>query len=129
MQRVSVSAPGGHYDILIGPGLLDGLDEWLQPLAPTSIAIIADPTVAALYGARATAAARRVARTELVVLEASEGEKTLETAARVVDRLVAMAADRRTVVVALGGGVVGDIAGFAAAVFMRGIRIVQAPTT
>jgi 3-dehydroquinate synthase len=129
MQRVSVSAPGGHYDILIGPGLLDGLDEWLQPLAPTSIAIIADPTVAALYGARATAAARRVARTELVVLEASEGEKTLLTAARVVDRLVAMAADRRTVVVALGGGVVGDIAGFAAAVFMRGIRIVQAPTT
>jgi 3-dehydroquinate synthase len=129
MQRLSVSAPGGRYDILIGPGLLDRLDEWLQPLAPTSIALVSDATVAPLYGARAKAAASRVARSELFVLDASERDKTLGAAAKIVDHLVGMAADRRSVLLALGGGVVGDIAGFAAAIFMRGIRVVQVPTT
>ena len=129
MLRVPVSTAGGCYDIAIGPDLLDRLDDTLGALDPTSIAIVSDSTVAGLYGARASLATRRVARTQTFVLPASEHDKSLAMVSRVVDQLVDMAADRRTVLVALGGGVIGDIAGFAAAVYMRGIRVVQVPTT
>lgn len=129
MLKVPVSTPGGRYDIAIGPGLLDALDDTLGRLDPTSVAIVSDPTVAALYGERVAAAARRVAQTQSFVLPAGEHDKSLAMASRIVDHLVEMAADRRTVLVALGGGVIGDIAGFAAAVYMRGIRVVQVPTT
>ena len=129
MLRVPVSTAGGRYDIAIGPDLLDRLDDALGALDPTSIAIVSDSTVAGLYGERASLAAGRVARTQTFVLPASEHDKSLAMVSRVVDQLVDMAADRRTVLVALGGGVIGDIAGFAAAVYMRGIRVVQVPTT
>ena len=129
MLRVPVSTAGGRYDIAIGPDLLDRLDDTLGALDPTSIAIVSDSTVAGLYGERASLAAGRVARTQTFVLPASEHDKSLAMVSRVVDQLVDMAADRRTVLVALGGGVIGDIAGFAAAVYMRGIRFVQVPTT
>ena len=129
MLRVPVSTAGGRYEIAIGPGLLDCLDDTLRPLDPTSIAIVSDPTVAQLYGERALKAAQRVARIQSFILPATEHDKSLQMVSRIVDHLVDMAADRRTVLVALGGGVIGDIAGFAAAVYMRGIRVVQVPTT
>jgi 3-dehydroquinate synthase len=129
MQRVHVDLAGSPYDIHIGASLLARLDAFLAPLAPTSILIVSDAAVAPLYGETALAAARRVAPAALLELAAGEPYKTMATVARVLDALVASGADRRSLVVALGGGVVGDIAGFAAAVYMRGIRYVQAPTT
>ncbi len=123
MLRVPVSTAGGRYDIAIGPDLLDRLDDALGALDPTSIAIVSDSTVAGLYGERAGLAAGRVARTQTFVLPASEHDKSLAMVSRVVDQLVDMAADRRTVLFALGGGVVGDITGFAAAVYMRGVAV------
>ncbi|HEU0204748.1 MAG TPA: 3-dehydroquinate synthase [Burkholderiaceae bacterium] len=129
MQQVHVALAGRPYDIHIGAGLIDRLDAYLAPLAPTSVLIVADPAVAELYGPRAQQAAARVARTESYPLVAGEAGKDLAAAARVVDALVSARADRKSVLVALGGGVVGDIAGFAAAMFMRGIRFVQVPTT
>ena len=88
-----------------------------------------DRIVDGLYGARARAALAKVAPATTVVLDGGEGDKTLTALARVIDGLVAARADRRSLVVALGGGVTGDIAGFAAAVYMRGVRLVQVPTT
>ncbi|GAB4467191.1 MAG: 3-dehydroquinate synthase [Burkholderiaceae bacterium] len=129
MQRVHVDLAGAPYDIHIGGGLLARLDALIAPLAPTSILIVSDSTVAPLYGDTALSAARRVAPAALVELVAGEPHKTMATVARVLDALVTSGADRRSLVVALGGGVVGDIAGFAAAIYMRGIRYVQVPTT
>jgi 3-dehydroquinate synthase len=127
--RVPVSLAGREYAIHVGGGLLDRLNEWIAPLHPTSILVVTDRAVAPLYLARAVASLRDLARTESCVFEASEAVKDLGSAASVVDALVAARADRRSVLVALGGGVVGDIAGFASAIFMRGIRFVQVPTT
>ncbi|GIL04081.1 3-dehydroquinate synthase [Betaproteobacteria bacterium PRO7] len=129
MQRVHVGLAGSPYEIHIGGALLARIDTFVAPLAPTSILIVSDATVAPLYGETALAAARRVAPTALLELIGGEQHKTMATVGRVLDALVASGADRRSLVVALGGGVVGDIAGFAAAIYMRGIRYAQAPTT
>ncbi len=126
---VPVELAGRSYLIHVGSGLLDRLGEWVTPLRPSSVLVVSDPTVAGLYGERTTRALASVARTERFVLAADEAGKNLSAAAQVVDALVAARADRRSVLVALGGGVVGDIAGFAASIFMRGIRFVQVPTT
>ena len=127
--QVPVALAGREYLIHVGSGLVDRLGEWIAPLRPTSILVVTDPTVAALYLDRVARSLEAVARTERFVLPASEAGKDLAAASRVIDALAAAHADRRSVVVALGGGVVGDIAGFAAAIYMRGIRFVQVPTT
>src|SRR5262245_26774295 len=126
---VPVALAGREYSIHVGAGLLDRLGDWVAPLRPTSIVIVTDPTVAPLYLERAARSLTSVARTERFVLAAGEARKNLAAAEQVIDALAAARADRRSVLVALGGGVVGDIAGFAAAVYMRGIRFVQVPTT
>jgi 3-dehydroquinate synthase len=126
---VPVELGGRGYVIHVGAGIMDRLAEWVAPLGPTSILVVSDRTVSELYSERVEGALARVARTERFVLAADEAGKNLGAAAQVVDALVAARADRRSVLVALGGGVVGDIAGFAAAIFMRGIRFVQVPTT
>jgi 3-dehydroquinate synthase len=129
MQRVTVELAARPYDIWIAPGLLDRLDEFIGPLKPTSIHIVTNAGVGALYLKQVRLACNRVARTSDSPIPDGESAKNLNTVAQVVDALVQARAERSSIVVALGGGVVGDIAGFAAAVFMRGVRVVQVPTT
>ena len=129
MQTVPVTLSGRSYDIHIGPGLLARLGEFVAPLKPTSIVVVCTDVVAPLYAQAAQAACATVATTHLCVVPDGERVKNLSTAALVIDHLVTSAADRRSVLVALGGGVIGDIAAFAASVYMRGIRVVQVPTT
>jgi 3-dehydroquinate synthase len=129
MQRVSVAVPGSSYDILIGPGALSALPEAVASFAPTRLLVVTDATVARLYGPALQQALSRVAPTALHAGVDGEADKSMASVGRVLDALVAHQADRKSMVVALGGGVVGDIAGFAAAIFMRGIRFVQVPTT
>jgi 3-dehydroquinate synthase len=113
----------------VGPGALARLPDMLAALAPTRLLVVTDATVGQLHAARIGDLIAPVAPT--VVFSGIDGEagKSMAAVERVIDALVAHRADRKSVVVALGGGVVGDIAGFAAAVFMRGIRAVQVPTT
>lgn len=129
MQRVAVGLPGRQYDILIGADLLRRAGELVAPLAPTRIALVTNAVVGPLYADRLRASLVEVAEVDSIVLPDGEAEKTWALVATVLDALVASGADRRSVVVALGGGVVGDVAGFAAAIYMRGIRFVQVPTT
>jgi 3-dehydroquinate synthase len=128
MRRVTVGLSGRSYDILIGEALLDRLDEFVDPLDPTSIAIVTNATVDALYGERVR---RALASRPVGTIRLADGEahKSWPAVEQILDALVASGADRRSVIVALGGGVVGDVAGFAAAIYMRGIRFVQVPTT
>lgn len=126
---VRVELGGRGYDIHIGPGLLDRLGQLLAALAPTAILIVTDRQVESLYAQRALRTLAPLAPVQVCVLDGGEPAKDLASTARVLEALVAARADRKSLVVALGGGVIGDIAGFAAAIYMRGIAYVQVPTT
>jgi len=129
MKRVAVSVPGAQYEILVGPGALARLPDMLAALVPTRLLVVTDATVGQLHAARIGDLIAPVAPTAVFSGIDGEAGKSMAAVERVIDALVSHRADRKSVVVALGGGVVGDIAGFAAAVFMRGIRAVQVPTT
>ncbi|MDP4021011.1 3-dehydroquinate synthase [Methylobacterium sp. NEAU 140] len=118
------------YDILIGRGLIDAAGPHLAALGGRAAGIVTDETVAPLYAERFRAALERHGlRTSVVAVEPGEGSKSYAHYARVCDALLGMRIERGDLVVALGGGVVGDLAGFAAATLRRGVRFVQVPTS
>jgi 3-dehydroquinate synthase len=127
-NTLTVNLGERSYPIVIGSGLLDGGFDLGEYLAGDDCLIVSNETVAPLYQQQLEAdlAGRTV---ESIHLPDGEAFKTVETASGVLDKLVAMGANRDTTVIALGGGVVGDIAGFAAACYMRGVAFVQVPTT
>ena len=123
---------GAPYRITIGPGLLDDGDLMAATLRGRHALIVSDANVAPLYADRLETALRRAKPSLQVarhVVAAGEAEKTLANFATVIETLASLGATRDASVVALGGGVVGDMAGFAAACWMRGIDCVQIPTT
>lgn len=129
MHTVDVATPGGHYPIRIAPGRLLSLAQTI-PADATSIVLITNPAVHALMGEQVTQVlATTGKRIVPVLLPDGEAYKTLETLNLIFDAMLGAQLDRRTVIVALGGGVIGDMAGFAAAVYQRGVRFVQVPTT
>ena len=127
MQRLEVGLGARSYPILVGDGLLDRADAF-DRVSGGTVLVVTNDVVAPLYLERVRRAlgSRRV---ESVVLPDGERHKTLDAVARVIDALVAARVNRDGCVVALGGGVVGDVAGFAAACYQRGIDYVQVPTT
>jgi 3-dehydroquinate synthase len=129
MRSIPVALADRTYSIHIGTGLLARLADFVGPLAPTSVLVVTNDVVGPLHGDRALAALGTVARTAQVRLPDGEHTKRWDSVSRILDALVEHGADRRSVVVALGGGVIGDLAGFAASIYMRGIRVVQVPTT
>jgi 3-dehydroquinate synthase len=129
MRSITVALADRTYPIHIGSGLLARLAEFVAPLSPTALLVVTNEVVAPLYEPAVTAALRPLAPTASVRLPDGEHTKRWDGVARILDALVEHRADRKSVVVALGGGVVGDLAGFAASVYMRGVRVVQVPTT
>ena len=129
MSVVQVQTPGGNYPIFIQPGRLDHLHESL-PADVTAIALVTNPTIAAHYGERARQALE-VSGKRVITIELPDGEnhKTWESLNLIFDALLANRLDRKALLVALGGGVIGDMVGFAAACYMRGVRFMQVPTT
>ena len=130
-QQVEVGG-AAPYRIDIAPGLLDDGALLASHLRGRHALIVSDSQVAPLYAQRvqaALAAARPDARLALHVFDAGEASKTLANFSGVIDALAALGATRDACIYALGGGVVGDLAGFAAACWMRGIDVVQLPTT
>jgi 3-dehydroquinate synthase len=131
---VTVVAVGGGgfapYDVVVGRGLLATAGERIAPLTRGRTVIISDETVAALHGPALSASLTAAGvRNEIIAVPPGEGSKSFAELERLMDRLLAAGLDRKDVVVALGGGVVGDLAGLAAALYMRGIDVVQVPTT
>lgn len=131
MFEINVNLSERSYVISIGVGVLDSVGEIVSSVcAPTSVAVISNPTIAKYYAAKVIASLEQASiRTHKIIIPAGERFKTLRSAGRIYDGLLDMKMDRRGVVVALGGGVIGDMAGFAAATYMRGIDFVQVPTT
>jgi 3-dehydroquinate synthase len=129
-DRVSIELAERSYPILIGAGLLGDPETYsVLPQGHTAL-IVTSATVAPLYAARLQdALAQRYQRIHTVVLPDGEEHKTWSTLNLIFDALMQNQCDRKTVLFALGGGVVGDMTGFAAASFMRGVPFVQVPTT
>jgi 3-dehydroquinate synthase len=129
-RQVRIALGDRSYDILIAPGLLSQTQAWDGLPAAASALIVTNTTVAPLYAARLREAlATRYRAVHEVVLPDGEEHKDWSTLNRIFDALLAHGCDRKTVLFALGGGVVGDITGFAAASYMRGVPFVQVPTT
>lgn len=130
LETVSIALADRSYPILVASGLL-GLAATYDDLPAAGAAlIVTNATVAPLYAASVQAALRgRFRQVHTVVLPDGEAFKNWETLNLIFDALLRHGCDRRTVLFALGGGVVGDMTGFAAASFMRGVPFVQLPTT
>lgn len=130
---LSVRYPGGTYPIHVGAGLLAHIGGALRAAgAPegSSVAVVSNPIVAPLYGEQTVQALRRAGfRPVACSIPDGEQHKTLATVAALYDQFLAGGLSRGDTVLSLGGGVTGDVAGFAAASFMRGVRFAQAPTT
>jgi 3-dehydroquinate synthase len=128
MDTLNVALGTRSYPILIEAGLLGRPQLFAQHLPARDVLIVSNTTVAPLY-LPALAASLGGRRAVEVILPDGEAHKTLANAARIIDVLVANRFARDCAVIALGGGVVGDLAGFAAATYQRGVAFVQVPTT
>ncbi len=127
-QTISVDLGDRSYPIVIGRGLLDGGFDLGEFVSGTDCLIVSNEVVAPLYLDRVLSSLNGK---NVTTIELPDGEihKTLATMQEILDQLVDSRANRDTTVIALGGGVVGDMAGFAAACYMRGVAFIQVPTT
>jgi 3-dehydroquinate synthase len=124
--RIDVAASSGLYPVFVGAGALGGLSALLDQAAigPDRV-LVSSPLVWQLHGDTL----RRTIKSEPILVPDGERSKTLATVGRVYDALLQRRADRATALIAFGGGVIGDLVGFAAATFLRGLSLVQVPTT
>ena len=131
VRTIRVELAGRSYDIAIGPGLIDEAGALSRPLlAAPKVTIVSDETVMPLYGARLAASFDKAGiKTSTVTVPAGESSKEFGAFGRLMNDLLDTRPDRRTTLVALGGGVVGDLTGFAASVLLRGVDFIQLPTT
>jgi 3-dehydroquinate synthase len=128
VRTINVDLGERSYPIVIGSGLLGGSFDLTEYIAGPDCLVVSNETVAPLYleTLKACLAGKTV---ESISLPDGEVHKTTDTMHTILDKLVECGANRDTTVIALGGGVVGDIAGFAAACYMRGVTFIQVPTT
>jgi len=131
MEKIRVDLAERSYNISIGNNILEGIGEKLKlfDLSPR-IAIVSNPTVFSLYGDRVSNSVKK-AGFELSTITIPDGEeyKDLLWVQHIYDELLRIKLDRSSALIALGGGVIGDITGFAASTYMRGISYIQVPTT
>ena len=130
-QTVTVGLGKRSYDIVIGPGSLHRMGQYLQALGLSGkVGVVTNPTLARLYGASLKKAIVKAGFTcHVISIPDGEQSKTLRWVSFIVDELVKHRFERRSSLVALGGGVIGDITGFAASMYLRGIPFIQVSTT
>jgi 3-dehydroquinate synthase len=123
LEIIPVESPNGRYNVIVGQQLLPKIRELAQLEGP--VVVVTDSNVGRLYANQLDSAAP----IDIISVPAGEYYKRLETVAFLYDQFLEASLDRQGTVVALGGGVVGDMAGFAAATYMRGVQFVQCPTS
>jgi len=128
---VPVGLGGRAYDVVIGHGLIEGAGAAIAPFCPARrVVVVADASVQALHGERLVQSLEAGGlKVDVITVPPGEASKSFEGLASLSDQLMALGLDRGDLIVAFGGGVVGDLAGFAAAIYKRGIDFVQIPTT
>ena len=128
MERVTVAIPGAPYDVVVGPGALAAVDDALR--GRRKVAVVSQPGVADWHAPEITAVLHAAGTdTDVFLIGDGEDAKSLATVDELCSQLAGWGLLRGDAIVALGGGVVGDTAGFVASVYHRGIDVVQAPTT
>ncbi|HEX3052453.1 MAG TPA: 3-dehydroquinate synthase [Aggregatilineaceae bacterium] len=126
-RKLTVRGADGSYSVHIGPRVLvEELPRFVSSRSFTRVAVVTNTTLAPLYG---EALAARLPNSFLIPVPDGEEFKTLDTVNMIYANLLEGGADRSSVVICLGGGVIGDMAGFAAATYMRGVSFIQAPTS
>lgn len=126
--RVDVALGERSYPIHIGAGLLADSAHWRDAIHGRHVLVVSNETIAPLFLERVHAGLRGIASAD-VILPDGEQHKTFANVSRVLEALASLGATRDATVIALGGGVIGDLAGFSAACWMRGVPFVQMPTT
>jgi 3-dehydroquinate synthase len=129
MPRIPVETAQASYDVVVEAGALERASEWLQPLTGRRrLFVVADPQAWRQQGERLKAG---LAGLDHAVLDLQAGEvnKRLSQVESLAERMYAAGADRSSCVLAFGGGITGDVGGFLAASYMRGIDVIQIPTT
>lgn len=131
VSKLTVGLDDRAYDIVIGPGILAQTGDILGPIAADRhIVIISDEYVAALHlVALQTSLTKTARKIDALTVPAGEASKSMSVLARLLDDILALGVDRSVLLIALGGGVIGDLAGFAAASLLRGVDFVQIPTS
>ena len=133
MQRITVKLASNPYDVVIGSGGLQNLGQEMLNSgisAPRKVLVVSNADVAGPYGATVLESLRSSGfEADSLVIEAGEDQKHLGTVSQIHDAAHRLRLERGSLMVALGGGVVGDMTGFAAATWLRGIAVVQVPTT
>jgi len=125
--RIEVPTPSRSYSVLVDDGILDRVGTLLDELKlPARRFVVSSPLVWRLHGARVARSARKI---EPIIVSDGERNKQLPTVSRIYDALVKATADRSSTLVTLGGGVIGDMGGYAASTYLRGIPLVHIPTT
>lgn len=128
MKKLSVNLGERSYPILIGEGLLGRAGLFDEFISGQKVCVVTSRTVAELYLEKIMSGLGGYQTSEFII-EDGEQFKTVETFSQILDHLLSQKVDRKSTVIALGGGVVGDVAGFAAASCLRGINFIQVPTT
>lgn len=131
MKKITVTTATTVYPIVISAGLLKNVDLFKEFVAKKKVVIITNAKINHLYGSLLRDTLNSSGTTSLSLIEIQDGEKykNSETLSAVYEKLFEYRSDRKTVLLALGGGIVGDVTGFAAATYMRGIPYIQVPTT
>jgi 3-dehydroquinate synthase len=130
VQTIRVDTPSAKYDVITGSGLIGSLASRIQRVAgklPPRVFVLTSPEIWALWGDLFLESFSEPPIT--LFLSPGEKHKTMQSVDRLLRQMVAAGCDRGSLLIAFGGGIVGDVGGFLAAIFMRGIRYVQVPTT
>ena len=130
MIELKVNLGEKSYPIFIGSGILDDLTEMLHLYNyAQQVVLITDKNVGKFYGKRLTQNFEQTEKFELIQIPAGEKSKSLKTTTFIINRMLELGFDRNCTVLAVGGGVVGDLAAFVASIYQRGVNIIQVPTT
>jgi 3-dehydroquinate synthase len=130
-RSINIGLGDRAYEVVIGPGLIDAAGSHIAPLLKGGrTAVVSDETVAGYHGERLMASLEAAGlQAHLITIPPGEASKTFRGLEALLHQLLALKLDRGDLITAFGGGVVGDLAGFAAAIYKRGIDFVQIPTT
>ncbi len=131
MKTLNIDLDDRSYDILIGTGLIEQAGRLIaEAVFPSQVVVLTHPTIKSLYGDKLDSALSTVGmKPNWIEIPEGESSKSLTQAADIFDRLFELNCDRKSLLVALGGGVIGDLTGFVAAVWLRGLPFIQIPTT
>ena len=129
-RRITIDSENGRYEVVYGSGILSGAASRIKSLGEiTGVFLLCSPRVAKHWRGKLERALRSAGLRRTIVFDDREQSKNISTVERVCRELVRAGADRRALLIAAGGGVVGDVAGFVAASYLRGVGLVHIPTT